>query len=244
MEKLRIKMCVEEGRYEEALQVSVGCDVETLSRAHIRMLAKHRDCAATRELINRAKGRIVSETPLEKGRRFSRIGHKERAAALLSDAVQHGGDPDDFLLVGQLLEQLWRTDAALAYFEAAVRLRGDAADRRWMAATLERLGRFEEALNAYKQAARARGTADDFAAWGSLLYRIGKVDEAEKVLQKAEALGDRGAGPQLLQAIRTERGRARIRRLLSGIASFLNGREEGRGLEGEGRGSPGDGKVK
>ncbi len=224
MERLRIKKCVEEGRYEEALQVSIDCTPSVLHRAHIRLLAKHRDSAATREMINRAKGRITAETPLEKGRRFSRIGLKEEAVALLTEALKTGGEADDFLLVGQLLEQLWRVDAALAFFETAVRLRGDAADRLWLGTTLERLSRFDEALVVYKDVATARGAAEDFAAWGSLLYRMGQLDEAEPVLRKAYSLGDRGTSLLLLQGIKAAKGRAGIRKLLSGIASLLLGK--------------------
>lgn len=217
-------MCVEEGRYEEALQISTQWKIADVNRAHIKLLAKYRSCSHTRELINQAKGRIVCETTLEKGRRFSRIGQKEQAVSLLIDALRDGGEADDFLLVGQLLEQLWRIDSALEFFEAAVRVRGDAGDHLWLGTALERLSRYEEALVQYKEAALLRGAPEDFLARGSLLYRLKRLDEAEKYLLKSHALGERSTSIQLLQAIKADRGRARIRKLLSSVASIFNGK--------------------
>ena len=226
MDKLRIKMCVEEGRYEEALQVSVDWTPSEVNRAHIRLSAKYRDHAGVRELLNRAKGRLINESVLERGRRYSCIGLKERATTLLTQALKDGGEPDDFLLVGQLLEQLRPIEYALEYFEAAVRLRGDAGDRLWLGAALERLSRTTEALEQCEEAVRLRGAAADYLAKGTLLYRLKKFEEAEPVLQKAASLGEQVAATQILQGIKTVRGRERIKRLLSGIAGFLSGEQK------------------
>ena len=226
MEKLRIKMCVEEGRYEEALQISVDWTPSEVNRAHIRLSAKYREYAGVRELLNRAKGRLINESVLERGRRYSCIGFKERATALLVKALEQGGEPDDFLLVGQLLEQLRPIEYALEYFETAVRLRGDAADRLWLGTAYERLSRIEDAMAQYNKAILLRGAAADYLAKGTLLYRFKKFDEAEPILQIAASLGERIAATQILQGIKTARGRDRIKRLLSGIAGFLSGEQK------------------
>lgn len=222
MDKLRIKKCVEEGRYEEALQVSMDSIPSEINRAHIRMLAKYRDDVQIRELINQAKGRIVNETALEKGRRYSRIGFKEQAVALLTQSLPNSGDADDYLLTGQLMEQLRSDERALEFFEAAVRLRGEAKDRLWLGTVLERLSRPEEALDQYKEAVRQRGDADDYLAVGGLLFSLSRFDEAQKALQKARALGDCSTAVQLLQNIKAVRGRARIKKLFAPIAELLS----------------------
>ena len=68
MERLRIREAVESGRYEETLKVAFHAPRAEIHQAHIRALAKHRNCTVTRELINHAKkhlGAILEAQPPE-----------------------------------------------------------------------------------------------------------------------------------------------------------------------------------
>ena len=78
MERLRIREAVESGRYEETLKVAFHAPRAEIHQAHIRALAKHRNCTVTRELINHAKSRLTCETDLAKGRRLILIGILEQ----------------------------------------------------------------------------------------------------------------------------------------------------------------------
>ena len=227
MDRLRIKEAVESGRYEETLKVAFDAPRDEIQKAHIRALAKHRNCTVTRELINHAKSRLTCETDLEKGRRLILIGMKELALKYLTRALEEDGDADDCILAGQTLEQLSRVEQALAYFEKAVTLRGYATDYLWLGMALERLVRYDEAVDAYTQAVDGRGRADDYLAKGRLLLRLKRFDEAKPCLEKAFDLGEKITSLQLLQQLKTYQGRARIKKVITAISGFLNGKNKG-----------------
>lgn len=220
-ERVRIRDCVESGRYEEALSVTIHSSRQEINRAHIRLSSRFRDCADTRELLNRAKSRIAAETDIERGRRLIRIGMKEEALACLVPALESGGEPDDFLVVGQTLEQTWRLDAALPYFERAVALRGNAYDHLWLGTVLERLERYDDAIPHYEEAVARRGSADDHRSLGGLLLKLRRLDEAEASLLTAVELGDDLTTTQLLQVLKAERGKATLRRILQAIGKLF-----------------------
>jgi tetratricopeptide (TPR) repeat protein len=220
-ERLMIRDCVLCGRYEEALSVTIHSSRGEVNRAHIKLLSRYRDCKETRELLNLAKSRITSETKVERGRRLIRIGMKEEALACLVPALEDGGEPDDYLVVGQTLEQAWRLEAALPYFERVVALRGNAYDHLWLGTVLERLDRHDEAVEQYEHAVARGGSADDHRALGSLLLKTRRLDEAEAHLLKAVELGDDLSSPQLLQILKAERGKARLRRIFSSIGQIF-----------------------
>ncbi len=218
-----IRDCVLSGRYEEALSVTIHSGRAAVNRAHIRMLSRYRGCAETRELLNLAKSRITSETAVERGRRLIRIGQKEEALACLIPALEarENGDPDDYLVVGQTLEQDWRLDAALPYFERVVALRGNAYDRLWLGTVLERLDRHDDAIAQYEKAVELGGSADDYRALGSALLKKRRLDEAEAHLLRAVELGDDLSSPHLLQILKAERNRAKMRRFLERLGALF-----------------------
>jgi tetratricopeptide (TPR) repeat protein len=222
VDRLGIRDCVNAGRYEEALQAPFNAAAAELHRAHIRALALHRNAPDIRELINLAKTRLSSETPLEKGRRWIRIGLKEQALDVMTAALETPGEPDDYLLTGQLLEQLWRIEAALAYFEKAVALRGNAGDRLWLGMALEHLNRLDEAKSQYTKAIEMRGFAEDFLARGRLFKKLGDRDKARADLETAYKLGERVTSLLLLQELQIEEGRARLKKVVAAISGFLS----------------------
>jgi tetratricopeptide (TPR) repeat protein len=221
-ERLRIRDHVQSGRYEEALSVSVHASRAEVNRAHIRLLSRHRDCVDTRELLNHAKSRIAGESDIEKGRRFIRIGLKEEALALLMPALEDGGDPDDYLVVGQTLEQAWRLEAALPFFEKAAELRGNAYDHLWHGTVLERLERYNDAIREYERAVALRGSADDHRSLGGVLLKNRRLEEAGVHLIKAVELGDDLTSPQLLQVLKAHKNKAKLKRLFQVIGALLS----------------------
>jgi tetratricopeptide (TPR) repeat protein len=226
VDTLGIKDCVNAGRYEEALQVGFDAPAAEIHRAHIRALATHRSSPDIRELINLAKTRLASETLLEKGRRWIRIGEKERALEVMVAGLKTQGEPDDFLLAGQILEQMWRIEAALPYFEKAVEMRGDAGDRLWLGMAFEHLERLDDALEQYTHAVNLRGFAEDFLAKGRLHKKMGAIDKAKSDLQAAYQLGERITSLLLLQEIQTSESRAKFRKVVTVISSFLSAKSE------------------
>lgn len=226
MDTLGIRDCVNTGRYEEALQVGFDATAADVHRAHIRALAIHRHSAETRELINRAKTRLASETDLEKGRRWIRIGQKERALAVMEAALETEGEPDDFLLTGQILEQLWRIDAALPYFERAVEMRGSAGDRLWLGMALEHLERPDDALTQYTRAVEMRGFPEDYLARGRLRKKRGDLKKAKSDLEEAYKRGERVTSVMLLQQIQVAGSRARLKKVVTAISGFLSVKNE------------------
>ena len=222
MDALGIRDCVNAGRYEEALRVGFEAPAAEIHRAHIRALAAHRQSAETRELINRAKTRLASETDLERGRRWIRIGQKERALTIMEEVLKTQGEPDDFLLTGQILEQLWRIEAALPYFERAVEMRGSAGDRLWLGMALEHLERSDDAMAQYTRAVELRGFPEDFLARGRLRRKIGETAKAKVDLEEAYKRGERITSVMLLQEIQAAESRARFRKVVTAISGFLS----------------------
>jgi tetratricopeptide (TPR) repeat protein len=222
LDRLGIKSCVTAGCYEAALGVDFDAKPAEIHRAHIRLMAVHRDALETRELINLAKIRLIRETPIEKGRRWIRIGQKERALDVMTCALENDGEADDYLLTGQILEQLWRIEAALPYFEKAVAIRGDAGDRLWLGMALENLNQWDEALSQYKKAVRMRGSAEDYLAKGRLLKQMGHLNQAKACLEQAYKLGDRITSLLLLQEINGQESRARFKKVVTAISGFLS----------------------
>lgn len=197
-----------------------------IHRAHIRALAIHRYSAETRELINRAKTRLASETDLEKGRRWIRIGQKERALVVMEAVLETQGEPDDFLLTGQILEQLWRIEAALPYFERAVEMRGSADDRLWLGMALEHLKRLDDALAQYTRAVEMRGFPEDYLARGRLRKKMGDLEKAKSDIEDAYRRGERITSVMLLQEIQAAASRAKLKKVVTAISSFLSVKNE------------------
>lgn len=226
MDSFGIFECVRTGRYEAALGVEFDASRTAIHRAHIKALALHRNNPEIREQINRAKIALTHETPIEKGRRWVRIGEKERALEVMVAVLEDGGETDDFLLVGQILEQFYRIEAALTYFEKAVAQRGDAEDRLWLGMALENLNRPDEALRQYRKAVRLRGSAEDYLAKGRLLKKMGETVKAKVALEQAYQLGEKVASLLLLQEITAAEGRARFKKVVTAISGFLSAKNK------------------
>ena len=226
MDRRGIAECVGAGRFEEALGLDFDATKAAVHRAHIRTLALHRDDPETRERINLAKTRLIHETAIEKGRRWIRIGQKERALDVMQAVLENGGEADDYLLCGQVLEQFWRIEAALPYFEKAVALRGNAGDRLWLGMALENLNRKEAALAEYEQAVRLRGSAEDYLAKGRLLKQMGAFEKARAALEQAYQRGERITSLLLLQEMNGDMSRARLRKVVTAISGFLSARNK------------------
>jgi len=219
---VRLKECIESGRYEEAFNVSFESFRQEINKAHIRLLSRYRSSSETRELLNFAKSKITNESKLEKGRRLIRIGQKEKALEYLTSALKVTGEPDDYLLLGQALEQTWRIEASLPYFERAVELRGNASDQLWLGTTLERLDRYDEALKCFSTAIKLRGEADDYRAKGSVLLKMKKIKEAKKCLEKAVSLGDKLSSVHLLQKIKIKNNKEKVKKVIDSISGFIS----------------------
>ncbi len=217
----RIRECVDAGRYEEALSVSFDSSRTEINRAHIRLLSRYRGYPSIRELLNQAKSRIATETTFQKGCRLNRLGRKEEALRYLTKPFTRNNNPDDLLMVGQILAQTWRVDEALPYFDQCVRLRGEAADYLWLGTTLEQLGRHEEAFSAFKSAIDLRGCATDYQFAGSLLLKKGATSEALRYLTAAAKLDDDPISRQLVQECKTKRLRQRLSVFLHAIVGVL-----------------------
>ena len=181
------------GRYEEALGVPYDPTRDAINRAHVRALARHREDGSLREALNRAKGVLAGETPLEKARRLVRIDRREEALVHLERELEARAGAEAHHLAGYVLAGLGREVEAREHLARAAALRGSALDEIWLGDACERLGDLEAALECYRRAIRARGHATEHALAGKVLDRLGRSAEALSHLDRALALGLRDA---------------------------------------------------
>ena len=109
----RVLSDVAGGRYESALGIPFDAPREAINRAHIRLSFHYRDDPDLREALNRAKGVLTDERPLERARRLIRIERREEALHHLRRDRDRGALDDSELpeahhLIGYVLYQLGR----------------------------------------------------------------------------------------------------------------------------------------
>jgi tetratricopeptide (TPR) repeat protein len=216
------------GRYEEALGLGHDATREEINRAHVRALFRFRGEAAIREALNRVKGLLADETPLEKARRLLRLERREEALWHLARALEGDGAgltererAEAHHLAGSALFRLERYREARGHLELAASLRGGAADEIWLGNTLERLGLLEPALERYRRAVELRGHATERLLLGNALLASGRWEEALPCLERSRS-GD-GDTPDVVEIVRrlnALRRRARLRRTLRRGADF------------------------
>jgi len=221
----RVLSDVAGGRYESAFGIPFDAPREALNRAHIRLSFRHRDNPELREALNRAKGVLASERPLERGRRLIRIERREEALAQLERAVDEGLLAGTELaegrhLLGYVLYQLGRYRDARAQLEQAVDLRGSASDHVWLGTTLERLEAYDAAVDRYRAAVNLRDHATECQLLGNVLVKMERYDEALPALDRAVELGL--VDHELLERRRMIRGRRTRRRLVHGVQSAFS----------------------
>jgi tetratricopeptide (TPR) repeat protein len=208
----RIAALIARGEYEEALGLDPGAPPEAVSRAHLRLLHRHRTCGFAREPLNRAKGALLKESDLDRGRRLFGLGRVHEALPFLEAGAAGAGTADDRLILGQSLWRAQRFGDAAASFAAAVALRGTAEELAWLAAAQARLGAWREAESSQRRVAALRGDADDFASLGQILWAQGRRREATAMLRHSEAMNPNGIAAELLGSYRRALRRARLER--------------------------------
>jgi len=202
-EATRITAQIARGEYEEALGIGPGETPETVSRAHLRLLYRFRGSARAKEALNRAKGALLREGDLDRGRRLFAADRVRDALPFLEAAVPAEGAAEDYLILGQSLCSAQRFGEAAAHLERAVALRGTAEDHAWLAVAYERLGAWREAELVHRRVVALRGNADDFAALGQVLWAQGRHREAAMVLGHSAAMNPNGIAAELLGRYRS-----------------------------------------
>ncbi len=224
----RILEHVAGGRYEEALGVGHDATRDEINRSHVRALFRFRGKAAVLEALNRVKGLLADETPIEKARRLLRLERREEALWHLARALDRDrcglsdrNRAEAHHLAGWALFQLGRTPEARPHLEAAASLRGNAADEIWLGSALERLGLLETALDRYRRAVELRGHATERLLLGNALLRLDRWEDALPHLERAQS--EEACPPDLadlLRRLNARRRRARIRGSLRRAADF------------------------
>jgi tetratricopeptide (TPR) repeat protein len=197
-EAVRLAEKISRGEYEEALGLEPGAGAETVSRAHLRLLHRFRFSPRVREALNRAKGALLREGDLDRGRRLFGLDRVRDALPFLEAGVADDGTAEDRLILGQSLCQAGRFGEAAAHLARAVALRGTAEDNAWLAVAYERFGAWREAEVVHRRVVALRGSADDFAAHGQALWALGRHREAAIVLRHSAAMNPCGIASELL----------------------------------------------
>ena len=206
----RVTAQIARGEHEEALGVRPGATPEAVSRAHLALLHRFRGHAWVREALNRAKGALLREGDLDRGRRLFGLDRVRDALPFLEAGVTAGGMAEDCLILGQSLCHARRFGEAVAHLSRAVARRGTAEDHAWLAVAYERLGAWREAELAHRHVVALRGNADDFAAHGQVLWALGRHREAAIVLRHSAAMNPCGIASELLGRYRTALWKARL----------------------------------
>ena len=207
---VRLAAQIARGEYEEALGLCLGANPEAVSRAHLRLLHRFRRHAWVREALNRAKGALLREGDLDRGRRLFSLDRVRDALPFLEAGVTADGTAEDRLILGQSFCQAQRFGEAVAHLSRAVALRGTAEDHAWLAVAYERLGAWREAELVHRRVVALRGSADDFAAHGQVLWALGRHREAAIVLRHSAAMNPQGIASELLGRYRTALWKARL----------------------------------
>ena len=207
---LRLAERIARGEYEEALGLEPGATPEAVSRAHLRLLHRYRGHAWVREALNRAKGALLREGDLDRGRRLFGLDRVRDALPFLEAGAAADGTAEDCLMLGQSLCQAQRFGEAAAHLARAVARRGTAEDHAWLAAAYERLGAWREAELAHRRVVALRGSADDFAAHGQALMSMGRYRSAAIVLRHSASMSPNGIASELLGRCRAALWKARL----------------------------------
>ncbi|HEY6342223.1 MAG TPA: CDC27 family protein [Bryobacteraceae bacterium] len=190
LDQARIIEKLKEFRYEEALGIPPTATNAEATAAFVRLSARYAGEEPVRIALNKARGAMLAESDLERGRRLAWLGNREAAAAFFRRAVAQDDGLEANRALGRTLAQLNRDEEAFHYLEQAALLGDQAEDYHWLGATLANAGKYKAALNPLREAARRRGSCADHEWLAKALLALGRLAESLPHLRRIVELRD------------------------------------------------------